>query len=579
MTLKPWHSFVALGIALLLGLSGVTCLSIRVIDADRAEKAAVQRATLEENVRLSLWRMDSELAPLIANESTRPYVDWSRASSQFFYERSQYVRMHFQFDDQGNLTSPLPGEGFERLASLVDRGALSSLLDQRREVIGKEGLASEIALNASNPQIDGKLSTYSSPVQSFKNDAEWGARARVAQQARGYSNNDMNAFEGGTYKAGLAHPSEAAMLPLWIGDELLLARRVTIGSQTYLQGVWIDWEQLRGKLLQDVRDLLPNASLVKVADPSPELRRVLAAIPARIEPGALPLGEIEISPEVIWVLVMAWLGVMVASLAAGLLLLGAVSLSERRGAFVSAVTHELRTPLTTFRMYTEMLSEGMIQDEAKKKRYLDTLRKEAIRLGHLVENVLSYARIERGRARAAPETILIQDLIVRFEERLRDRASQADMMLAVEIAPEEGAIPIHVDSSAVEQILFNLVDNACKYAASATDRRIHLAARRRDKSVELIVSDHGPGIRGETRRSLFTAFSKSAHEAANSAPGVGLGLALSRRLARSMKGELRYEDSSEPTNTPTRSGGWASGQKDSASEGARFLLSFGIVGG
>jgi signal transduction histidine kinase len=193
-------------------------------------------------------------------------------------------------------------------------------------------------------------------------------------------------------------------------------------------------------------------------------------------------------------------------------------------------------------MYTEMLSEGMIQDEGKKKRYLDTLRKEAIRLGHLVENVLSYARIERGRARAVPETILVQDMIHRFEERLRDRATQVDMTVSLELDAEGGAAPIHVDSSAVEQILFNLVDNACKYASGATDRRIHVRARRGGKGVEIIVSDHGPGIRGETRKTLFSPFSKSAHEAANSAPGVGLGLALSRRLARSMKGDLRYQD-------------------------------------
>jgi K+-sensing histidine kinase KdpD len=153
---------------------------------------------------------------------------------------------------------------------------------------------------------------------------------------------------------------------------------------------------------------------------------------------------------------------------------------------------------------------------------------------------------------------VIRDLIGRFEERLRDRASQVDMELSVELTEEQGAIPIHVDPSAVEQILFNLVDNACKYAIDAEEKTIHLRAERKGKNVEIGVSDHGPGIRGETRRSLFTAFSKSAHEAANSAPGVGLGLALSRRLARSMKGDLRYDDNH--------------------AEGARFVITFGIVG-
>jgi signal transduction histidine kinase len=63
----------------------------------------------------------------------------------------------------------------------------------------------------------------------------------------------------------------------------------------------------------------------------------------------------------------------VTAVAAALMLHGVVTLSERRGAFVSAVTHELRTPLTTFRMYAEMLAEGMVQDEQQTKLYLQTL--------------------------------------------------------------------------------------------------------------------------------------------------------------------------------------------------------------
>jgi signal transduction histidine kinase len=87
----------------------------------------------------------------------------------------------------------------------------------------------------------------------------------------------------------------------------------------------------------------------------------------------------------------------------------------------------------------------------------------------------------------------------------------------------------------------NLVDNACKYASRAADRRIHLRARVADGRAELAVCDHGPGVPSEDLGRLFQAFSKSAHQAAASAPGIGLGLALSRRLARDMGGDLRLE--------------------------------------
>jgi K+-sensing histidine kinase KdpD len=97
-------------------------------------------------------------------------------------------------------------------------------------------------------------------------------------------------------------------------------------------------------------------------------------------------------------------------------------------------------------------------------------------------------------------------------------------------------------SAAVEQILFNLVDNACKYAApTATEKKLHLEALPDGKFAMLRVRDHGQGISAEGARRLFRPFSKSAHEAAHTAPGVGLGLALCRRLSRSMGGDLRLD--------------------------------------
>ena len=103
-------------------------------------------------------------------------------------------------------------------------------------------------------------------------------------------------------------------------------------------------------------------------------------------------------------------------------------------------------------------------------------------------------------------------------------------------------VNVRAHVSAVEQILFNLVDNACKYAASASDRRIVLeTARSRDRAL-LKVRDYGPGIARADARRLFRPFSKSARDAANTAPGIGLGLALSRRLARRMGGDLRLDE-------------------------------------
>src|SRR5690606_34545180 len=149
-------------------------------------------------------------------------------------------------------------------------------------------------------------------------------------------------------------------------------------------------------------------------------------------------------------------------------------LSERRAAFVSSVTHELRTPLTTFRMYAEMLSEGMITGEAERRRYLDTLRVEADRLTHLVSNVLAYARLERTSPDARMETISVEQLLDVATSRLSDRAAQKDLTISREPTDDVLDVAVQADPAAVEQILFNLVDNACKYAAQADNRTLHL---------------------------------------------------------------------------------------------------------
>jgi signal transduction histidine kinase len=237
-------------------------------------------------------------------------------------------------------------------------------------------------------------------------------------------------------------------------------------------------------------------------------------------------------------LFVAWACVLVAAGAVAGLLAGVIRLSERRAAFVSAVTHELRTPLTTFHMYTEMLTAGMVPDADRQQDYLNTLRVEASRLSHLVENVLAYARLERGRTSGRVETLSLARLIDPIRPRLADRAVQAGMELAVEAGDGALEATVRANPSAVEQILFNLVDNACKYAAGAADKRIHLSVQRVGDGARIAVRDHGPGISGPAARRLFRPFSKSAREAANSAPGIGLGLALSHRLAGDMGGRL-----------------------------------------
>jgi signal transduction histidine kinase len=328
--------------------------------------------------------------------------------------------------------------------------------------------------------------------------------------------------------------------PLWVGDELFLLRTVTIDGQSVVQGLWLDWPALRTRLLSTIGDLLPQAALLPTAAAMQDASS-FATLPVRLLPGAVQsVGTSPLQRS----LFIAWACFLIAAVAVGVVLHSAMVLSERRGAFVSAVTHELRTPLTTFQLYSEMLADDMVPDANQRREYLRTLCDESTRLTHLVENVLSYSRIERGRTAARREQVKLGVLIARIEPRLRQRTQPSGLDLQVQLATEAADTLVNVDALAVEQIVFNLVDNACKYAAPAsTEPTLNVEVKPEGAHIAIRVRDHGPGFAKAQLKRLFMPFEKSATEAAHSAPGVGLGLALCRRLARELCGDLVLESS------------------------------------
>ncbi|MGB9624148.1 MAG: sensor histidine kinase, partial [Phycisphaerae bacterium] len=317
---------------------------------------------------------------------------------------------------------------------------------------------------------------------------------------------------------------------------------VTAGPLQTVQGIWVDWPRLKRWLLGAVQDVLPGADL-KPALPGESFppSRLLASLPAVLD---LPTnadvgfdGPLRLTPTRL-TLLAAWAAAAAAVTAVGLVLRAVMALGERRLQFASAITHELRTPLTTLRMYSEMLAHGMVRDEQKRQDYLATLSREAERLAGLVENVLLYARIEQNRATTRAESLTVSELLERIRPRLARRAREAQMELVIDDGGV-GDATLSVDCRAVEQILFNLVDNSCKYAGSAADRRLHLGVRTTPGVVEMLYRDHGPGIPPAEERRVFEAFRRADRDAQSATPGIGLGLALARGLARELNGDLK----------------------------------------
>lgn len=543
MRLRPWHTFAAFGACLVLVAAAVAGISATVLELAGSEARARHQADVEERVGLALWRIDSAAAPMVARESARS-PEAFEPSAGGAPQLGEHVLLLFQFDEAGVLAAPRPAG--------VDGEAHRRRVEGLAERLRVDGLEKQIVKSARKVQL-----ALAEPVDagawSFEREGresprrgklELQRRTASVQQIAQSNSFDALAVQGERrpHPWMAAAPDESVMVPVWMGDVLLLARRVHVEGAVRIQGCLLDWEGIRRWLLGEVRDLLPDAELAPLSEglDSADASRQLASLPALLRPGAVA-PPTRASAAVRLILGVAWSGVLLAILAVGVLLAGTLSLSERRAAFVSAVTHELRTPLTTFRMYTEMLAEGMVADEGKRKRYLETLRTEARRLSHLVENVLAFARIERGRHGAKIEAVAAGELIDRARGLLEERAAQAGMRLAVGLGEAQRGLRVSADGAAVEQILFNLVDNACKYASGGGEPRIELRVEEAGARVAIRVQDRGPGIAADVRRRLFSPFSRSAEKAAGSAPGVGLGLALSRQLARVMKGDVRYE--------------------------------------
>lgn len=204
-----------------------------------------------------------------------------------------------------------------------------------------------------------------------------------------------------------------------------------------------------------------------------------------------------------------------------------IRLARKKDDFISAVSHELRTPLTSIRMYAEMLEKKWVKSQDKAAEYHRNMRQESERLSRLVENVLDFSRIQRGRKKYAFNAGDINECVARVVEMMVPCATEKGF--SIKTVP--GAIaPSVFDNDAVTQIVVNLLDNAIKYARNAEDKTITIRTRSDGPFALIEVEDHGPGVPARQRKKIFDAFYRADAESTRETTGTGLGLALVKRF-------------------------------------------------
>ena len=225
---------------------------------------------------------------------------------------------------------------------------------------------------------------------------------------------------------------------------------------------------------------------------------------------------------------------------------------KTRRDFIANVSHELRTPLTSIQGYTETLLDSVPSDNSNSSRdFLEIIRKNALRMSRLTEDLLTLARVESGETRFETEPVLPIELLHDAEESFREIArSQGVELKIVDASGNPGSVeslpPVLADREAIHQVFSNLIDNAMKYGRSGA--RIELGARvgtaapgRPAAGIEFYVRDFGAGISSEHLPRLFERFYRVDKARSRESGGTGLGLAIAKHIMRAHSGSIRAE--------------------------------------
>jgi signal transduction histidine kinase len=214
-----------------------------------------------------------------------------------------------------------------------------------------------------------------------------------------------------------------------------------------------------------------------------------------------------------------------------------LALSKMKSDFISTVSHEFKSPLTSIRQMSEMLFNKRIKKESRKKEYYEIMLEQSERLSHLIDNILDFSKIEEGkkvfRFEKADLTELINHVTSVFKKSVAN-----DGFLVFSFIPQR--LPeLQVDKEAIQQVLYNLLDNAYKY--SGDSRIIEVIAESIGDSVTISVKDFGIGIPQEDQNKIFDHFYRGGNELTRSVKGSGIGLTIVKRIIEAHHGKVTLE--------------------------------------
>lgn len=509
----------------------------------------------------------SPLAPSGRGDDWRPY---------------EWIDLFFQVDSHGKLSSPQIADDadhppffgsvdprtrytWEWLQTVLPAAQLAQLLEEARE---RDRGWSDDRIDEPSHVVKVAQRGKSQADHSPKPDASHALRqGSLLQSQAGYIPREqcvdpqvvarnipgnrtalLNTTDDASLPPGGVSMSHSAIAPpFWLQPgldghrKLAFVREVFADAEVVHQGFIGDWERLKPELLSRIHRIFPDADLVPVADDPPNAADAdetsLQQLPVVLSVPEIAGGMSAAAWRSIrGMLLISWTAALAVLVVAGWGVMNLVALTERRMQFAYAVTHELRTPLTTFRLYSDMLSAGLVP-ESSQQEYLDTLNRESARLSMMVESVLEYARLENRQVRLhlrdTDGASLLQTVGETLDKRCRENGIEGR-----KVNQMTNGQSIRTDVELVSQITGVLINNACRHARSSKKPVVMLHLGGDNGRVYVDVVDSGSGVDLADSRRIFKPFRRGRDADTAARGGVGLGLALARDWASLLGGRL-----------------------------------------
>lgn len=240
----------------------------------------------------------------------------------------------------------------------------------------------------------------------------------------------------------------------------------------------------------------------------------------------------------VWAVGLAITGIVAGAVVTYVSVRRTMRAAELKSDFVSNVTHELKTPLTSIRMFAETLQEGRVKGPEDEKECLETIVTESERLSRLIDKVLDFRAIEKGKRKFDFREADLREVMLGSLQTFRRQMRGCESTVYVNI-PQK--LPqIRMDSDAIGEVMLNLLTNAFKYS-KPEDRRIWVSAEVDEGTVRISVEDRGIGIPKRELKAVFEKFHRVDDLLTSEVDGTGLGLTISRHVAEAHGGRIELE--------------------------------------